>query len=211
MFRRFCEAITEQCVAAGVVWGPALSIDSTKVEANAALDSLQPRVAVEAHLGHLVAARHEDDRSISTAHEPAQEDDPVLLPVDLTDADRAALAERAATRHDWFGASGRPDQHATSGAYRRTAEFRVSTTDPDATPMPRETERTHLEYHDHYVVDGGKARIILTTLVTPAEVQDNQPAVDLLWRTRCRWKVRPRPMTGDTKVRHGREHCGQRN
>jgi len=49
----------------------------------------------------------------------------------------------------------------------------------------------HLGYHDHYVVDGGKARIILTVLVTPAEVQDNQPAVDLLWRTRFRWKLRP--------------------
>jgi hypothetical protein len=52
---------------------------------------------------------------------------------------------------------------------------------------------------DHYVVDGGKARIILTVLVTPAEVQDNQPALDLLWRTRFRWKLRPRQVTGDTK------------
>src|SRR5687768_10761148 len=44
--RRFFEAITEQCVAAGLVWGQELYIDSTKVEANAALDSLQPRFAV---------------------------------------------------------------------------------------------------------------------------------------------------------------------
>ena len=28
------------------------------------------------------------------------------------------------------------------------------------------------------------ARIILTALVTPAEAQDNQPALDLLWRRR---------------------------
>jgi hypothetical protein len=48
-------------------------------------------------------------------------------------------------------------------------------------------------------VDGGKARIILTTLVTPAEVQDNQPALDLLWRTRFRWKLHPRQVIGDTK------------
>jgi len=39
----------------------------------------------------------------------------------------------------------------------------------------------------------------LTALVTPAEVQDNQPAVDLLWRTRFRWKLRPQQVTGDTK------------
>jgi hypothetical protein len=35
--------------------------------------------------------------------------------------------------------------------------------------------------------------------VTPAEVQDNQPANDLLWHTRFRWKLHPRQVTGDTK------------
>jgi hypothetical protein len=35
--------------------------------------------------------------------------------------------------------------------------------------------------------------------VTPAEVQDNQPALDLLWHARFRWKLRPRQITGDTK------------
>jgi hypothetical protein len=35
--------------------------------------------------------------------------------------------------------------------------------------------------------------------VTPAEVQDNQPALDLLWHARFRWKLRPRQVTGDTK------------
>jgi hypothetical protein len=49
------------------------------------------------------------------------------------------------------------------------------------------------------VVDGGRARIILAALVTPAEVQENQPALDLLWWTRFRWKLQPRQVTGDTK------------
>jgi hypothetical protein len=40
---------------------------------------------------------------------------------------------------------------------------------------------------------------VLTVLVTPAEVQDNQPALDLLWRARFRWKLRPRRVTGDSK------------
>nr|MBA2598040.1 hypothetical protein [Chloroflexia bacterium] len=46
------------------------------------------------------------------------------------------------------------------GSYRRTTDFRVSTTDPDATPM-RNGSGTALGYHDQYVVDGGKARIVL--------------------------------------------------
>jgi hypothetical protein len=37
----------------------------------------------------------------------------------------------------------------------------------------------HLGYHTHYVVDGGKRRIILAVLVTQASVMDNQPMLDL--------------------------------
>jgi len=36
-------------------------------------------------------------------------------------------------------------------------------------------------------VDGGKARIILNALVTPFEVTENAPMLDLLWRTSFRW------------------------
>ncbi len=57
---------------------------------------------------------------------------------------------------------------------------------------------THLGYHTHYVVDGGKSRIILATLVVPGEVMDNQPALDLLWHAVFRQRVRPKQATGDT-------------
>src|SRR5215216_5513286 len=52
-FRRFFEAIVEQCGAAGLVWGKELYFDATQVNANASLDSIAPRFAVEAHLGEL--------------------------------------------------------------------------------------------------------------------------------------------------------------
>ena len=204
LFRRFFEAITEQCCRAGLVWGRELYLDSTKVEANAALESLRPRFAVEAHLTQLFAATDEAGQPgpAEDLQAPEPEDAapaPVPLPAALTEADRAELTGRAGMRHDWIGEAGRPDRGETSGAYRRTADYRVSVTDPDASPMPRGTGRARLGYHDHYVVDGGKARIILTALVTPAEVQDNQPALDLLWRARFRWKLRPRQVTGDAK------------
>jgi hypothetical protein len=47
-------------------------------------------------------------------------------------------------------------------------------------------------------VDGGKARIILSVLVTPAEVMENQPMLDLLWRTTFRWRIRTPRVTGDS-------------
>jgi len=83
------------------------------------------------------------------------------------------------------------------GSYRRTSDFRVSPTDPDATPM-RTGSGTSLGYHDHYVVDGGKHRIILAALVTPADVMENVPMQDLLWRVCFRRKLWPHHVTGDT-------------
>jgi hypothetical protein len=85
------------------------------------------------------------------------------------------------------------------GSYHRTTDFRVSTTDPDATPMRASAgSSTALGYHDHYVVDGGKKRIILAALVTPADVMENVPLRDLLWRVCFRRKLRPGQVTGDT-------------
>src|SRR5215213_2761724 len=53
IFRRFFEAIVEQCRVAGLVWGKELYFDASQVDANAALASSAPRFAVEAHLQHL--------------------------------------------------------------------------------------------------------------------------------------------------------------
>jgi hypothetical protein len=89
-----------------------------------------------------------------------------------------------------------------SGSYQRITDFRVSTTDPGAAPMSKGGETT-LGYHDHYVVDGGKARIILAALVTPADVQDNQAMLDLLDRVRFRSHLHPRRVVADAKYGTG--------
>src|SRR5436305_12909185 len=48
VFRRFFDAILEQCQQAKLIWGKELYIDATKVDANASVDSLTTRFAVEA-------------------------------------------------------------------------------------------------------------------------------------------------------------------
>src|SRR5258708_409266 len=48
IFRRFFDAILEQCQQAKLIWGKELYIDATKVDANASVDSLTTRFAVEA-------------------------------------------------------------------------------------------------------------------------------------------------------------------
>ncbi len=60
VFRRFFETIVDQCQQAGLVWGKELYADATKVQANAALSSMKPRFAVEAHLAALFAQEAEE-------------------------------------------------------------------------------------------------------------------------------------------------------
>ncbi len=90
-----------------------------------------------------------------------------------------------------------PDRPQTSRSGRKS-DFRVSTTDPDAALMKPRGEQACLGYQDHYVVDGGKARIILHALVTPADVMENQPMLDLLRRVIFRWRLRPKRVIADT-------------
>jgi transposase len=210
VFRRFFEAIVEQCQQEGLVWGKELYFDGTKVAANAGKESLKPRFYVEAHLDNLfgeaseeVAQRAQQEslpekRAGTDAHEQEERAAPAQLPTLLSSEEQELLAQQNAQRHDWIAELGAQDRSVTGRTYQRLADLQVSTTDPDATLMLTKNG-SDLGYHTHYVVDGGKARIILNVLVTPSEVMDNQPMLDLLWRTRFRWKLWPRQVTGDKK------------
>lgn len=53
VFQGFFEEIVARCIVAGLVWGRELYFDATKVQANASLDSVGARFAIEAHLERL--------------------------------------------------------------------------------------------------------------------------------------------------------------
>jgi transposase len=210
VFRRFFEAIVEQCQQAGLIWGKELYIDGTKVEANASLDSLKPRFFVEAHLNNLFPEQAveeteegeqdaiQDESASSAPSQQVEKASLMELPTSLSPEQRSELIQQNEERHDWIEQLGAQDRRVKGRSYQRIADLRVSTTDPDATLM--ETGNgSDMGYRTHYVVDGGRARIILAALVTPFEVTDNQPMLDLLWRVRFRWKLWPRQVTGDTK------------
>jgi transposase len=189
VFQRFFERMADLCQEAGLVWGREIYVDATKVQANADLDSLVPRFSYEArtHVADLFADEA-DDAAPHTDLPPAISQlpiDPEPVPAE-SDAPWRLLEER---RLD-------PHREPTWG-YERTSAWRVSPTDPDATPM-RSKHGMALGSHDHYVVDGGKARIILAALITPGDVMENVPLRDLLWRVCFRRKLRPVQVTGDT-------------
>jgi len=197
LFQRFFEKVVDLCQEAGLDWGRELYFDATKVEANAGIPSLVPRFYYEAktHLADLFADELADDNP----ELPALVDD---LPAGMLRLPTETNAESVLPSGDppWRLLEERrldPNRPSHRG-YRRTGDFRVSPTDPDASPM-WDWGAIRLGYHDHYVVDGGKRRIILATLVTPADVMESQAMRDLLWRVCFRRKIWPHSVTGDAK------------
>jgi transposase len=213
VFERFFEHVVELCQQAGLIWGRELFIDATKIRANAALGGVVPRFYLQAkeeaheHLAALFAdepAPLSDSAGVasptaaveaSAASSPAAPVTP--LATGLSCEAEAALAE--ANQAGWKLLEQRrldPARQVGHG-YQRLSDLRASPTDPDAALM-NDGRRSALGYHDHYVVDGGKQRIILNALVTPADVMENQPMQDLLWRVRFRWHLHPKRAVGDT-------------
>ena len=194
IFRRFFERIVELCVEAGLVWGKELYFDATKVEANASLDSMRSRSlmehGLEEHLAGIFPEEEQPQEVANTLQSTA------VGPVSQEEGQ--ALSEANARQHHWIAEAGRQQRDVVRWGYRRMADLRVSTTDPDASPMQCKNKGTsRLGYQTHYVVDGGKARVILDVLVTPAEVTENLPMLELLFRTCFRWRLRPCSVTGD--------------
>ena len=143
VFHRFFEKIVELCIEAGLVWGKELYFDGTKVRANAALNGMIPRWYWEAkqHLENLF--RDEDVEPQPTVH------------------------SRFVEKYDGTRLTGRRQK-----TYKLIADEMVSPTDSDASPMnSSKGGAAKLGYHTHYVVDGGKSRIILAALVTPSSIR----------------------------------------
>src|SRR5207245_2798000 len=112
VFRRFFEAIVEQCQQAGLVWGRELYIDGTKVQANASKDSLKPRFFVEAHLANVFSSQAEEaveetkqnvTQEQAVSHESSEQKEtplPVQLPTSLSPELCEELSQQNEARHD---------------------------------------------------------------------------------------------------------------
>lgn len=169
-FRRFFEQIVQLCLDAGLVWGAEVYFDGTRVEANAAIESYVRNFKYELH-NHL---------NILFPDEP---------PHELEQPEPDMLEE-------WVASYQVAVPHNKRDKYVSQASYKTSLTDADATLL---RTASHLGYHTHYVVDGGRNRIILGALVTPTNIQDNYPMLDFIRWLRFRWQVNPTIAVGDSK------------
>src|SRR5215203_3680426 len=128
VFGRFFERIVKLCVEAGLVWGKELYFDATKVEANASLDSMRSRSLVEhgleEHLAVIFPEQEQPQEVANTLQTTA------VGPT--AQEEGQALSEANALRHRWIAGAGRQQREVLRWGYRRMADLRVSTTDPDA-------------------------------------------------------------------------------
>jgi transposase len=85
VFRHFFDALVDQCQQAGLVWGKELYADATKVGANAALSSMQPRFAVEAHLASLFSQETNENEEVEKEHSPSEMGSPSSPPSNKLD------------------------------------------------------------------------------------------------------------------------------
>jgi transposase len=204
-FQSFFERIVELCMEAGLVEGEEIYFDATRIEADASMDSLRPRLSLAAAQQHIRTMFEENPA-------PGEESSPPVTPSGRGDA-RAGreTGDTAALVPSGFRSLIHAYRHARRSLLRRknyvrVADLKVSSTDPDAKPMRSTVSASKLGYHGQYVVDGGRARVILATLVTSAAVMENSPMLDLVRWVRFRWHLRPKQATGDTHLRHDREH-----
>jgi hypothetical protein len=71
--------------------------------------------------------------------------------------ERQALAQTNVLRHRWIAENGDQERELVRRDYKRIADSKVSTTDPEASPMHQKNKSaSRLGYLTHYVVDGGR-------------------------------------------------------
>ena len=197
-FQIFFEHIVELCVEAGLVWGEELFFDSTKVNANAAIDRLMPRVEWEAqqHLQQMFESKIDQGKT-RTEVSPTSDEDFTPDPTVETFRENATsmCPTELVTKYNGARLTG-----VRKPSYDRITDQKVCPTDPDASPMqPSGCGSAVLGYKDHYIVDGGKQRIILSAFVMPASIMDNTPLLDMVRLVCDRWQILPKSATGDAK------------
>ncbi len=172
VFQRFFEHIVELCIKAGLVWGKELYFDGSRIEANADIDQCIPRF-------HWEAQQHLASLFVGEGH--------VIEPKEKA---RSFVEKYDGTRIT--GSHSNPQ-------FPRQADTHVCPTDPDATPLYNQPNHSRLGYNLHYVVDGGRSRIILAALVTPGAIQDQTPMLDLQRWVRFRWRIQAKLAVADAK------------
>jgi transposase len=177
VFEAFFNRTVDLCREAGLVHGEATFVDSTLIQANAALASLEPSIATRPPMSpkRYVKRLFEENPVEDRTSPPVPADGPPTEEPERVE-ERPATAKRR-------------------GLNRRAR----SRTDPEASVIHHPTFGLHLAYKAHMAVDDHPARVITAAVVTPGATADEYLLEELLWRHRQRVGRLPRHVVADRR------------
>jgi len=178
VFEAFFNRTVDLCREAGLVHGEAAFVDSTLMQANAALASLEPSIATRPPMSpkRYVKRLFEEN--------PVQDQAPPSVPTADPPTEEPARSEE------------RPAAAAKRPGLNRRARSR---TDPEASVIHHPTFGLHLAYKAHVAVDDHPARVITAAVVTPGATADEYLLEELLWHHRQRVGRLPRHVVADRR------------
>lgn len=178
VFEVFFNRTVELCQAAGLVRGEAAFLDSTLMQANAALASLEP---TGAHQPPMAPRQYVEQ--LFTENPVRSEEPSPTSAADSSDAKPAA-----------------PEQKPEPTAKRLPINQRCrSRTDPEASVIDHPTFGLHLAYKAHMAVDDHPARVITAAVVTSGATADEHLLEELVWQHRRRVGRLPRDVVADRR------------
>jgi len=178
VFEAFFNRTVDLCQQAGLVRGEAAFLDSTLIQANAALASLEPSIGPRPPMS--------PKRYVKQLFE----ENPV------EDQEPSSAASASAPTEEPARSEERPPAAAKRPALNRRARSR---TDPEASVIHHPTFGLHLAYKAHMAVDDHPARVITAAVVTPGATADEYLLEELLWHHRQRVGRLPRHVVADRR------------
>ena len=126
IFRRFFEHILDLCDEAGLIWGKEVLADATKIQANADLDALKPRLQ-EVIDDHLVELFGEEEHPPEANETGARDDAPRLLHpgTQSNESDEPKETEEQPARWDVLEECRLDPTRPPSGAYERIGDRKL--------------------------------------------------------------------------------------
>jgi transposase len=169
VFEAFFDETVELCKTAGLVRGDAVFMDSTLIQANASMSSLESR---EGHQPPLPAREYVrqvfEENPVPSDPSPDEPDD----------------------------TPSRPDRAEKKVPFNKR---RQSRTDPEASLMSHASFGVHLAYKAHVAVDDHPARVITAAVATPAAIVDEYMLEELLAQHTRRTGRLPRDVVADRR------------
>ena len=177
VFETFFNRSVGLCQAAGLVRGEAAFLDSTLIQANAALASLEPSIG------------HQPPMSPKRYVKQLFEENPIESQEPSSGSSDGPPTEELV----------RSKERPAAAAKRPLNQRARSRTDPEASVIHHPTFGLHLAYKAHVAVDDHPARVITAAVVTPGATADEYLLEELLWRHRQRVGRLPRHVVADRR------------